>query len=76
MSSYKRRLYRQAIRDAIKAKRANNVFKKPQQPIKKYSSFNIFTRQGENRLDVKSPYPMTIDEAQVYFDALSIGPNE
>ena len=43
---------------------------------KKHKSFNIFTKQGENRIDVKSPRPMTIDEAQVYFDALSIGPND
>lgn len=43
---------------------------------KKHKSFNIFTKQGQNRIDVKSPRPMTIDEAQVYFDALCIGPND
>ena len=41
----------------------------------KYTNFNVFTKQGENR-QVKSPRPMTIDEAQIYFDVLSIGPNE
>jgi hypothetical protein len=44
-------------------------------PPKTYTSFNIFTRYGENLLDVKSPYPMTLDEAMNYFKALSISGN-
>jgi hypothetical protein len=39
---------------------------------KKYKSFNIFTKDGVNR-KVDAPYPMTLEQAQYYFDALSIG---
>lgn len=42
----------------------------------KHNSFNIYTRDGHNRTEVKSPYPMTLEEAQVYFDALCIGAND
>lgn len=42
---------------------------------KKYTSFNIFTRDGENRT-VTSKRPMTLDEAMYYYHALSISGNE
>lgn len=41
-----------------------------------HTSFNIFTKYGESRCDVKSPRPMTLEEAQAYFDALCIGAND
>lgn len=44
-------------------------------PPKQYTSFNIFTREGEN-LVVTSKKPMTIYEAQYYFNALSISGND
>ena len=72
MSSYSRKLYRQAVRDAVKARRS----KVPKlAPPKRYRSFNIFTKDGENRV-VNSKTPMTLDEAQYYYDALSISGNE
>lgn len=49
----------------------NNVFAKPAE--KKYVCFNFFTRSGENKTCIKTPRPMTLDEAQIYFDALCIG---
>jgi hypothetical protein len=49
----------------------NNVFAMP--AGKKYVCFNMFTKDGENRMRVKAPRPMTLDEAQIYFDALCIG---
>lgn len=42
---------------------------------KRYMSFNIFTRDGENRV-VTTERPMTIEEAQYKFKALSISGNE
>jgi len=39
----------------------------------KSKKFNIFTRDGENKIGVETPYPMTLDEAQSYFNCLSIG---
>ena len=39
----------------------------------KYTEFNIFTKDGENRMGVKTPRPMTLDEAQAYFNCLCIG---
>jgi hypothetical protein len=39
----------------------------------KYKKFNIFTKYGEVRIGVETPRPMTLDEAQVYFDCLCIG---
>jgi len=41
-----------------------------------HTSFNIFTKHGESRCEVKSPRPMTLEEAQAYFDALCIGAND
>ena len=45
----------------------NNVF------AKKYVCFNFFTRSGESKTCIQTPRPMTLDEAQIYFDALCIG---
>lgn len=42
--------------------------------VKKYTSFNIFTKNGENT-EVKSPRPMTLGEAMNHFGALAIGAN-
>lgn len=39
---------------------------------KKYKYFNIFTRYGENRVNVEAPRLMTLDEAMDYFNALAI----
>jgi len=44
--------------------------------VTKYKSFNIFTKDGQNRMEVKAPRPMTLDEAMDYFDALCISGNE
>jgi hypothetical protein len=44
--------------------------------VKKFTSFNIFTNDGQNRMEVKTPRPMTLDEAMAYFDALCISGNE
>lgn len=41
---------------------------------KQYTSFNIFTRDGKNKV-VTTERPMTESEAMVYFDALSISGN-
>jgi hypothetical protein len=63
----------------IKAKKIK-VFKprcqKEATYTKKYTSFNIFTKDGQNRMEVKTPRPMTLDEAMAYFDALCISGNE
>ena len=59
----------------VKVKR-RKAYLTPPPTTRKYSSFNIFTRDGQNRTEVKSPYPMTLDEAQAYFDALCIGAND
>jgi len=53
-----------------KKKRLNKI-----QFIRKYKRFNIFTKGGENRT-VTAPYPMTLDYAMYYFNALSIGSAE
>lgn len=63
----------------IKAKKVK-VFKPRYQEeatyVKKFTSFNIFTKDGQNRMEVKTPRPMTLDEAMAYFDALCISGNE
>lgn len=41
---------------------------------KKYTNFNIFTRDGQN-LTVTSKRPMTIQEALYHYNALSISAN-
>lgn len=45
-------------------------------PPKKYTSFNIFSKYGENHLDVKTPYAMTLEEAMDFFNCLAISGNE
>ena len=42
--------------------------------VTKFKSFNIFSNEGENKV-VKAPYPMTLDEAMIYFKALAISGN-
>lgn len=59
----------------VRAKR-RKMYLTPPQVERKHSSFNIFTRDGHNRTEVKSPYPMTLEQAQAYFDALCIGAND
>jgi hypothetical protein len=63
----------------IKAKKIK-VFKPRYQEeatyVTKYKSFNIFTKDGQNSMEVKAPRPMTLDEAMAYFDALCISGNE
>lgn len=44
-------------------------------PPKMYTSFNIFTRYGENRV-VTSDRPMTLEEAQYKYKALAISGND
>ena len=44
--------------------------------VKKFKTFNIFTKDGQNRMEIKAPRPMTLDEAMAYFDALCISGNE
>lgn len=44
---------------------------KVREACKFYTSFNIFTRDGENRV-VHSSKPMTLYEAQFHYKALSI----
>lgn len=58
----------------IKAKRMK-VRKPAYVPPRQYTSFNIFTRDGQN-LTVKSERPMTIEEAQYHYNALSISGND
>lgn len=40
-----------------------------------HNRFNIFTRDGRNQ-NVTAPYPMSLDEAQVYYSALCIGADD
>lgn len=51
------------------------VRRKSYVPPKTYTSFNIFTRDGQN-LTVTSEKPMTLEEAQYHYHALSISGNE
>lgn len=45
--------------------------KKMNEACKFYTSFNIFTRDGQN-LTVESKKPMTLYEAQYHYKALSV----
>jgi len=49
---------------------------KPAKVERPHTSFNIFTKGGKNLTNVKTPRPMLLEEAQVYFNALSIGAND
>ena len=71
MSSYCRRIARQDKKAHQMGKRVKACRPAP----KLYKSFNIFTRDGENRV-VTTERPMTIEEAQYKFKALSISGNE
>ena len=70
MSSYCRRL----SKGNVTKKKSKPIFK-TYTPQKCYTSFNIFTQDGSN-ITVESNIPMTIDEAQCYYNALSISGNE
>ena len=63
----------------IKAKKVK-VFKPRYQEeatyTKKFKSFNVFTKDGQNRMEVKAPRPMTLDEAMIHFKALAISGND
>lgn len=65
------------IRRMAKAKKTERkpVKRTYRQPPKEYTSFNIFTRDGQN-LTVTSKKPMTLIEAQFYYKALSISGND
>ena len=43
---------------------------------KKFKSFNYYSQNGENKVNVKTNKPMTLDEAMDYFNALAISGNE
>lgn len=51
------------------------VYRRLYVPEKRYTSFNIFTRDGRN-VTVTSEKPMTLYEAQYHYHALSISGNE
>ena len=70
MSSYCRKLAKGKV-DKQKSKPDRKAYTPP----KYYKSFNIFTRDGRN-ITVESKKPMTIDEAQYYYKALSISGND
>ena len=70
MSSYCRRL----SKGNVTKQKSKPIFK-TYTPQKCYTSFNIFTQDGSN-ITVESNIPMTIDEAQCYYNALSISGNE
>lgn len=59
-----------------KARNKNVKVKKPAfLPPKMYTSFNIFTKYGEN-IVVTSDRPMTLEEAQFKYKALAISGND
>ena len=59
----------------VKKKPEKKVKLIPREPITKHVHFNIFTKDGKNR-SVDAPYPMTLEEAGDYFDALCIGADD
>ena len=70
MSIYCRRLSKGKV-----AKQKSKPVFKAYTPQKCYTSFNIFTQDGSN-ITVESNTPMTIDEAQCYYNALGISGND
>ena len=70
MSSYCRRL----SKGNVTKQKSKPIFK-TYTPQKCYTSFNIFTQDGSN-ITVESNIPMTIDEAQCYYNALGISGND
>ena len=71
MSNYCKRLAKQE-RARIKKLSERKYVK---EPPKYFTSFNIFTQDGQN-LTVESKKPMTLEEAQYHYKALSISGNE
>lgn len=43
---------------------------------KKFKSFNYYSQNGENKINVKTEKPMTLNDAMNYFNALAISGNE
>ena len=70
MSSYCRKLAKSKA-----TKQKSKPVRKVYTPPRYYTSFNIFT-QDEKNITVESKKPMTIDEAQYYYRALSISGND
>jgi hypothetical protein len=70
MSSYCRKISKGKV-----TKQKSKPVRKVYTPPKYYTSFNIFTQDGRN-ITVESKKPMTIDEAQYYYKALSISGND
>ena len=70
MSSYCRKLSKCNV-----TKQKSKPVRKVYTPPKYYTSFNIFTQDGSN-ITVESNTPMTIDEAQCYYNALGISGND
>jgi hypothetical protein len=58
----------------LKTKPYKKAYKEEACYVTKYKSFNIFSGDGENRV-VIAPYPMTLDEAMIHFNALAISGN-
>lgn len=58
----------------LKIKPSNRTYKEEACYVTKYKSFNIFSSDGENRI-VVAPYPMTLEEAMIHFNALAISGN-
>lgn len=76
MSSLQRTIQKRIQKRIKKQKeRSERPLHKHFSPPKLYTSFNIFTREGEN-LVVTSKKPLTIYEAQCHFNALSISGND
>ena len=70
MSIYCRRL----SKGNVTKQKSKPIFK-TYTPQKCYTSFNIFTQDGSN-ITVESNTPMTIDEAQCYYNAIGISVND
>lgn len=75
MSNICRRMAKSKQKAAVKAERKAERKRHSFVPPKTYTSFNIFTRDGQNIM-VESKRPMTIEEAQYYYNALSISGND
>lgn len=74
MSNLVKRIAKQSNRkfDRLERKERRRSYR---YTCKRYTSFNIFTRDGEN-LTVTSKTPMTLAEAQYHYRALSISGND
>ena len=74
MSSLVRRIAKSADRKFTRLER-KEMIRYHRVSCKRYKSFNIFTRDGQN-LTVTSNKPMTLAEAQYHYRALSISGND